>query len=335
MNILFRCDGSNEIGMGHISRCLTLASSFSKRDHQIHFAIRKSNLAIKKVSESFNVIKSNEVKFDYEEWLGDCLKRMKIDFLIFDSRDKFSPSSLKRLKNENEIKVVTIDDPEEKRYEADLALFPPVPQTKKFLKNKFKGKVLVGWEYVIVNDRFLKSYQKPHNMKFTILVTMGGSDKENMTEFVIESLNKLKTNFFLKIVIGPGYKDLERLKTTLNKCTYDYELFVDPNNLPEIMSSTDFAIAAFGVTAYELLALNIPAIYLCISDDHVESAKLFESSKVACLAGKFSNLKKEDLINNIKKTIDKKKLNKMIKKAKLVNMKKNNRRIVKIIEGAL
>ena len=34
-------------------------------------------------------------------------------------------------------------------------------------------------------------------------------------------------------------------------------------------------MASFGVTAYELAALGVPALYLCLTEDHAESAEAF------------------------------------------------------------
>jgi UDP-2,4-diacetamido-2,4,6-trideoxy-beta-L-altropyranose hydrolase len=335
MNILFRCDGSFEIGMGHISRCLTLANYFSVENHSIYFAIRESKLAIDKVKKSYEVIKSNEKSFNYREWLSNCIESIKADLLIFDVRDEFDRVSLKKIKNEHKIKVITIDDPEDKRLEADFSFYPPVPQLKNIDTSQFSGKVFIGWEYVIVKNSFLKNYSKPNNSMITILITMGGSDSKDMTKFVIKSLNEIDMKFSVKLIVGPGYKFINRLNDELKKCSFHYDIFVDPKNIAEIMSSVDFAIVSFGVTAYELLAINIPSIYLCISDDHVESAKLFEELKVGISVGIFSNLTKHHLANIIIQLTNPSILRNMVHNSKLINMKNNNSKILSLIKGDL
>jgi spore coat polysaccharide biosynthesis protein SpsF len=42
--------------------------------------------------------------------------------------------------------------------------------------------------------------------------------------------------------------------------------------MAEVMSRADLAVGSFGVTAYELAAAGVPAIYLCLTQDHAESA---------------------------------------------------------------
>ena len=73
---------------------------------------------------------------------------------------KLTKQKLKQLKNNNKIRVVTIDDPEDKRLESDLAFYPPIPQLKKITWGGFSGKLFVGWEYVLLRDEYNKSYPR-------------------------------------------------------------------------------------------------------------------------------------------------------------------------------
>lgn len=146
MNILFRCDGSVKIGMGHVVRCLALADHL-KENHgcNIHFAMRQSELGMNKVKESYKVVDSNEESFNYVKWLSDCISNTKSDILIMDMRDGLKREELRSIKKKTGIKVVTIDDPEEKRLESDLAFYPPVPQLENTNLYRFKGELYVGW----------------------------------------------------------------------------------------------------------------------------------------------------------------------------------------------
>jgi spore coat polysaccharide biosynthesis predicted glycosyltransferase SpsG len=47
------------------------------------------------------------------------------------------------------------------------------------------------------------------------------------------------------------------------------------------LSDIDFAVVAFGTSAYELIAMQIPAIHICLDDDHWEASEYFEKNGFA------------------------------------------------------
>ena len=300
MNILFRCDGSVEVGMGHVVRCLALADHLrDSYDCSVQFAMRQSELGINKVKESYPVLESNEKDFNYKEWLTDCIEKTKTNVLIMDMRDGLTRKELKSIKKKTGIEVITIDDPEEKRLEADLAFYPPVPQLKNMSWEGFKGELHIGWEYVILRKEFLKQYLKPKNTIPNVLISMGGTDEENMTEFVVNSLNQVNKKFKAIIIVGAGYPYLKQLEKYLKEVQYAFELHQNPKNIALVMSQVDFAIISFGQTAYELVPLNIPALYFCLTKDHEESAQLFNKERIGESLGFYFDIKYHNTVETV------------------------------------
>lgn len=305
MNILIRCDGSVEIGMGHVVRCMALARNLKELHNcKIQFAMRKSKLGINQVTKFFPVLRSNEETFDYKNWMTECIKRTKAQILIMDMRDKLGREILRTIKKKTGIKVVTIDDLEDKRLEADLAFYPPIPQLKDISWEGFTGELYSDWEYVILRNEFSKIYPNPDNSIPNILIAMGGTDGENMTGFVINVLNQIKEKFKAIILVGLGYPHLEELHSNLRSVTFQFELYHNPQNIAEIMSKSDLAIISFGVTAYELAALNIPALYLCLSHDHEVSSQLFVREGIGKSLGQHSKVNKQSIKNALTSMID-------------------------------
>ena len=59
--------------------------------------------------------------------------------------------------------------------------------------------------------------------------------------------------------------------------------------MPGLMAEADLAVASFGVTAYELAAMGVPAVYLCVTEDHAESASAFVEADMAVCLSRFSH----------------------------------------------
>jgi spore coat polysaccharide biosynthesis predicted glycosyltransferase SpsG len=298
MNFLFRCDGSVEVGMGHIVRCLALADELRSRwECEVTFAMRKSILGIAKVRQSYSVIQSEETNgiFDYTNWLAECIQETSADMLFLDVRDELTYDLIKDLKATLGIAITTIDDTEDKRQAADLAFYPPVPQVTEYDWNNFNGNLYSGWEYVIIRDCFFKDYARTKRSHPKILIMMGGSDPYDMTGFAVDCLNSIELSFSASIILGPGYSFTDHLMKNLSGVQFDYDIYQNPENISRIMADSDFSIMSFGVTAYELAALGVPMIILSITEDHFKSASIFSNAGIGISLGIYKDISESEL----------------------------------------
>ena len=293
LSVLFRCDGSPEIGLGHIVRCLALADELRDLHNcRITFAMRKGLLGIQMVEEKgYQVItpRDTDQTFNYGKWLNECVRKVDARAIVFDVRDGLTRAVVKELRDKG-IMIVTIDDPEDKRLEADLAFYPPVPQVKQIDWTGFTGKLYVGWEWVILRKEFSSTAtksQKPktQNPKPKILVTMGGSDPQGITLKAVKALEMLDEDFEAVVILGAGFQHKKQLNNLLFGCKHHFDMQEDVKDMAEIMSQSDLAVASFGVTAYELAAMGVPAIYLCLTEDHAKSASAFVEEGMAISLG--------------------------------------------------
>ncbi len=293
MNVLIRCDGSPENGLGHVVRCLTLADELHDvHDCHITFAMRTGPLGIKMVKEKdYEVLTppKGDLSFDYREWLNECARNVEAKVLILDVRDGLQRTTLDELRKEG-ILIVTIDDPENKRLSADLVFCLPVPQVKRVDWTGFSGEPYVGWEWVILRKEFShascpKSQASGYVLHTPkVLVTMGGSDPHGMTLKVVKAMERLDEDFEVVVVLGAGFQHKKEFGNLLSNCKRRFDVRENVQNMAEIMAQSDLAVASFGVTAYELAAMGVPAIYLCLTEDHAESASAFvEEGMAVCL----------------------------------------------------
>ena len=186
---------------------------------------KRNNIASKILKNVFSYYEFDKSKGNYETWLISLMKNLKINGLILDIRNDINKDYIIKIKRNLKLKVFTIDDPEEKRIFIDIDIYPPVPQLKSMNWSNYKGKLKIGWEYVIVKNEFLQLYPKKNNLKTTILVSMGGTDPLNMIHFILSSLINVHKDFKLLIILGPGYKRTKSIKKLLNKSNLDFELY--------------------------------------------------------------------------------------------------------------
>jgi spore coat polysaccharide biosynthesis protein SpsF len=335
LTILIRCDASHQLGFGHVVRCLALADELSESyGCSVSFAMREDNNGFKAVREKgYSVITPiNTEAFDYKTWIKSAIHDTEAKALILDIRDDLPREVLKELKSEKNILLVTIDDPSDRRLNADLAFYPPVPQVQQMDWTGFKGKLFVGWEWVPLRKEFSSQQPKKENEQPVVLVTMGGSDPEAMTLKTLQALDLFEEPFATQVVIGPGFTHKTQLDKLLLTTHRSFEIKEDVKDMAGLMARADLAVASFGVTAYELAALGVPAIYLCLTSDHVTSASPFVHAQLARCLGRFDQVSLDSLQSTIKDLLfDKEERNAMGERATRLVDGQGASRIARII----
>jgi len=307
-NILFRCDGYHEIGLGHVVRCMALADELKEGYKcKIFFAMRDSDLGEKIIEKKYPVATPTKTDSEIDEvpWLQRIINENKIDAVVVDVRGRLTRRGLENIGTCG-VLTVDIDDPEDKRLAADMAFYPPVPQVEEMDWAGFKGKLHTGWEWIILRKDFHQANPTvcTGNEIPTILVTMGGSDPKLMTFKVVEALDRLENiEFKSHIVVGAGFTEKERIVQMIEECNRPTKLFENVRDMASLMKTADLAICSFGVSAYELAAVGVPAIHLCLSRDHERSSKSFVREGIAVCMGQYGDVDCKRLARSVEELI--------------------------------
>lgn len=320
--VLIRCDGSSEIGLGHVVRCVALADELTQRHGCcVSFAVWDGPLGVDRIQKSDYIVytpRQDQIETQNEgSWLKDLVSQTQARSLVLDMRTNLSFQAIKELKNSG-ILITTIDDPSGRRLFCDLAFYPPVPQVHQMNWTGFQGDYFSGWEWVILRTQF--SNRKDHwNKKndkvhpgspLNVLVSMGGSDPAGFTLMAIQALDTIIVNLNIIIVLGVGFRYELELRNLLRNSIHSYEVHLNVIDMASLMARADLAIASFGVTAYELAAMSVPSLLLCLSKDHAVSATAFEQAGVAKSLGVYSEVEISDITD---------KLEILVKSPKLLN----------------
>ncbi len=275
---LIRCDGGGSYGFGHVKRMIALARALRDREGiGSVFALNGSKDGLGPI---------HQAGFEARLLDGPAADLSAIarepDLLLLDCRDGPSRETLEAL--DIPLKVV-VDDGSERRLACDLAYYPPVPQTTSLDWTGSHCAVRIGWEWALLGPMQAPARPRSHSPCPTLLVTMGGSDPLNLTERCAHALKRLDPVFRARFVIGPGFKNKDRLARSIVRLSPNFETVEGADGLTTEYASCDVALVAFGVTAYELAAFGVPALYLGISDDHSLSASAFEHAGMGVSLG--------------------------------------------------
>jgi spore coat polysaccharide biosynthesis protein SpsF len=334
LQILIRCDGSPQLGLGHIVRCLALACEL--RDTygvQPGFAIIGTGVAEALVEQENFPVFTKPDNIEEAQWIYTLVEKHSFNGLILDIRTTLPASALSRWRNDG-LTVAVIDDPSDRRQAADLAFYPPVPQMTKADWSRFTGQAFIGWDYLLLRREFSIRREPPQNPIPSILVTMGGSDPGGLTLLALKALCQVKEPFYARVVLGRAFlhdQALEQLRPSLPD---KFEFLRDVSDMPSLMAGTDLAVAAFGGTAYELAALNVPAVLLGLTQDHAHSAGALADAGMAVSLGDYRQLSENHVAEAVTQLLSAPGLRKKMQEAcELVDGKGVQRITLQIIDS--
>jgi UDP-2,4-diacetamido-2,4,6-trideoxy-beta-L-altropyranose hydrolase len=280
-SLLFRADASVSIGTGHVMRCLALAQAWQDAGGRAVFAMAESTPAIQMrlAAESCEVMSISSpagTAEDARQTIG-LAREQKSDWVVVDGYH-FTADYQRALKDGG-LKLLFLDDyGHAQNYSADLVLNQNVSAGESLYANREpQTRLLLGTRYCLLRRQFAawRNWQRevlPECRR--ILVTMGGSDPENLTARVIEALALARLESVeATVVIGGSNPHFARLQSLATRSGGRITMRRDVSNMAEQMAASDVAVSAAGSTCWELCLLGLPALLIDVADNQTEVAR--------------------------------------------------------------
>jgi hypothetical protein len=330
MHFFFKTDANQNIGSGHLQRCLNIASLIDKKN-KITFLFHKTpKFLIKKIKNKFNIVnlRNNKELLEKKFFLKKeqrCLvvDDYKINYLWEKKISKFF------------VKVLVIEDQIKKKHFCDYYLNQNIIDNsqKKFILKKYKDvRCMLGPRYALIEKKYSK-YSRLIKKKIlkNIIISFGGSDRENLTGRVLQVLSKQKyINFKINVILGPTYDFYKELKKRYltNKNIF---LYKNLSSLSKLNFLSDLAIGSAGISSWERLCVSLPSIVFLVSNNQKIIIKELKKRNLIIYAGKekkFNDKNFEALID--KSVLNYKKIYKIIEYGKSIVDGNGSRRVLEI-----
>lgn len=313
MKVVFRADASQQIGTGHVMRCLTLADALSARGTECRFIcrehpgnliefIRSKGYLVHGLpfseSEKASLLVTSEAgsrpELPHTDWLGttqeqdvaECaviLGELNTDWLVVDhyALDARWEVALKRHYH----KLMVIDDLADRPHQGNLLLdqtfgrnpadyAPWVPAT---------CTLLCGSRYALLRPEFsaLRAYSLARRVNAQLrhlLITMGGVDKDNATGHVLHALlsSELPANCCITVVMGATAPWLAEVRQQAEQMPWAVDVRVNVDDMAQLMADSDLAIGAAGSTSWERCCLGLPTVLVVLAANQQQVAQGLE-----------------------------------------------------------
>lgn len=319
--IFFRVDAHPSIGKGHFMRCLTLAKQLQKSGCAIIFlcaAVDQSSISTLAINgiEYFSLASetpTNFEDFDFKHDAQSTIRRLQQvggenTILIV---DRYVIDALwHRMLKPYVHKLCVIDDLNNRYYDCDMLIDQSYGKTQADYQPWVPHycQLCIGAEYCLVSDTFLKlrleslqSREKLSSDTFkvlNVLITMGGSDINNITTKILHALAQLKnaSSLSLTIVMGSLCPYIEEVKAEAKAFSFHkLSLIVDAKNMAELMTEADICISAAGSILWEACVLGLPTLALITADNQKRIASELSEQGAIYLLGEASALMEREL----------------------------------------
>jgi UDP-2,4-diacetamido-2,4,6-trideoxy-beta-L-altropyranose hydrolase len=359
-DILFRTDASDQIGAGHVMRCLALAeelrdfgmkSLFVCRAHEGHMAahIRKQGhqLILLPLERDLIVADSIETGFIYAAWLGATWQRdahqaaraivrkqlrwVIVDHYAIDARWE------RRVKEATGAKVMAIDGLANRVHDCELLLDPTCSARG---KARWAGLLptgcllLVGPQFALLRPEFAIAKRKIRHKDGAvrrIFIGFGGVDACNATQMALEAFEGLcGPDLALDVVIAAAnphrFRLLEKYQGSVGIC-----LHVQPARMADLMANADLAVGAGGTMLIEQCFMELPTVVCSIAANQVSAAKGLDERGAVQYIGAFEIGKPDEMKQRVRQRV----LQLLSEPSRLANMRSSCRQLMMKPDKAL
>jgi UDP-2,4-diacetamido-2,4,6-trideoxy-beta-L-altropyranose hydrolase len=193
-----------------------------------------------------------------------------------------------RIVRESGSRLLLIDDNGyADHYYADIVLNQNIHAHEDSYSDKEQyTRLLLGTRYVLLRREFLKWRgwkREIPDVAHKVLVTLGGTDPDNVTLKILRLLQFVKVkDLNTVVVVGGENPHHEEFQSIVQDSRFPVRLYSNVSNMPELMAWADIAIAAGGTTLWELAFMGLPSLILVLADNQRSSAQLL--SKMGAVA---------------------------------------------------
>ena len=293
MKVLFRCDGSTDMGLGHLFRCKTLAKRLIENNVECMFVLRlheHKNYYSKIMGTIPTIFLDSNIKpipddnnnpcAIKETWLGvsqqkeikdliEIISNYKADLLIVDhyAYDHQITSTLNY-----HTTLVVVDDLSNRALHCDFIINHNLGVNEEDYSNcKTRNDeipcLLLGPKYCLIEKKFsdVKTKKNVHKNKIiNVLISFGALDHSNFSFCVLNAIANSHLLECLNIAVMLHSNAPYRLK--LEKWSSEFlpsiKFHWSPKDIPELYSEACFAIGAGGTSAWERCASGLPSLML-------------------------------------------------------------------------
>lgn len=204
------------------------------------------------------------------------------------------------------LKLLVIDDTAHVGgYVADLVLDQNAHADESLYQHRENDtRLLLGSRYALLRREF-KAWRewsrKIARNGRKVLVTIGGSDPDNLTLIAIRALRLLaEDKVEATLVVGGSNPYADQIEDEIHGTCAAMRLLKNVSNMPELMADADVAVSGAGSTCWEMCFLGLPAIVIDVAENQRPIAQELDRRGIAIHLGSSRDVTAEKMVAQLK-----------------------------------
>lgn len=267
MRVALRTTAGKSIGLGHLRRCLTLAAELQNGGDTVELLLAGEAQGLE-LAAAWGV----PGRLVAPPLLAIEPLLDQVDVLVIDDYGvrgaEFAAMQQKLTQRPSPGLLLVVDDLADRPLAVDLVLNGNANADQLTYRVRSGTTMLLGARYSLLGPRFRALPKRTAQPALhRILVTLGGADPEGRTGAVTAELAGIFAQATLEVVLGPLFTDRAALEQLAAGSGGRIRLHRGLTDLGPLMAAADLAVSGGGQTTYELAAVGVPTVALCLADN--------------------------------------------------------------------
>ena len=306
--LVIRADASPQMGTGHVMRCLALAQAWQDEGGEVLFVSAESSPAVERRLEAEGIqltLLPEVLPGSLEDAQRTVIPAQKYGacWIVIDGYH-FGAAYQKYLKEAGFSLLFWDDNGRAEHFYADFIINQNIHAKASLYQSREPyTQLLLGTSYAVLRREFWpwRDWKRaiPEKAK-NILVTMGGSDPDNVTLKVVQALQQIEdSDLQVVVIVGGSNPHYPSLKAAVEACGESIKLRRNVTDISDLMAWADLAISAAGSTCWELAFMGVPSLLLVLAENQERAADYLYKENIAVSLGSMKWVDSPTIVSNV------------------------------------
>lgn len=304
--LLIRADASPQIGTGHVMRCLALAQAWQSQGGSAFLATTTLAPALEaRLAGHCEIVHLSAPPGSPGDvrWTIDLAQSLGSEWIVIDGY-QFGVDYQRSIKEAGSRLLMLDDYGHADYYCADFVLNQNISaRSSMYPRREPHTQLLLGTPYVLLREEFIRwaGWRRDHPTRARrMLVTLGGSDPENATLRVLQSLSLVPDGELeVVLLVGGLNPHHDEIRKAAGTASVRVTLHRNATDMPALLRWADLLISAAGSTCWEAAFFGLPSIVMVLADNQRLIAAGLAAAGVAINLGEAKAVAGDDLAARI------------------------------------